>query len=234
MSSTSPGVSKVFSPLKPRDVSLLKDPKILSAVVSASQLNVHKESLYLESLYDNPLSPLTYGSAVSITGDLSSTLEVGLHVVATALTKQQWSCVVDPTGRASSLALYEASTNSPRFVCVRYFSSSRFVSVMSHLVGVMRVVVAHVPERISAQHMARLMARVREHNTIMVFLDPSGLCEFSFDRRITANTLSFEGLHSGSGVVTQRTMNIDEYEHGVKVSRPDAEGVASVSSMRYA
>lgn len=219
MTPASPGVSKVFSAAKPRDLSLLKDPKILSAVVPASQLKIKRESLYLESLYDNSLSSLEYGSAVSVTGDLASTLEVGLHVTAAALAKQHWSCVVDPQGKASSLAMFEASVNSPRFVCVRNFSPSRFTSVLSHLVGSMRVVVAHVPTSISSAHMARLMSRVRENNSIMILLDPNGLCQASFDRRITASTISFEGLNNGSGVLVNREMKIVEYEHGVKISR---------------
>lgn len=219
MSPSSPRVSQVISPAKPRDLSLLKDAKILSAVMPASQLKTKRESLYLESLYDNPLSSLEYGSAVSVSGDLSSTLEVGLHIIATGLVKQHWSCVVDPQAKASSLAMFEASVNSPRFVCVRSFSSSRFTSVLSHLVSSMRVVVAHVPTSISTAHMARLMSRVRENNSIMVFLDPYGLCQGSLDRRITANTIGFEGLDNGSGVLISREMEISEYEHGVKVSR---------------
>lgn len=219
---TSPGVSKVAgranSSTKPRDLSLLKDPKILSAVVPASQLHTKKESLYLESLYDNPLTPLEYGTATSVGGDISSALEIGLHIMQSALNKQHWACVVDPRGEASSLALFEASTNSPRFVCVRNFSPSRFTSVLSHLVSSMRVVVAHVPTQISAAHMARLMSRVRENNTIMVFLDPNGLAQASFDRRITAQTIAFEGLNAGAGVLTDRIMEIAEYKHGVKIS----------------
>lgn len=222
MTPTSPGVSsvsQVSQPKKPRDLSLLRDPKILSSLTPASQLQIKRESLYLESLYENPLSPLNYGSAVNVTGDLTSTFEVGLHVIATALEKQHWCCVVDPNGKASSIALYETAINSPRFVCVRTFSSSRFTSVLSHLVSSMRVVVAQVPTKISAAQMARVMSRVRENNSILIFLDPAGLCETSFDRRIVANTISFEGLNSGSGVLVNRKMSIEEYEHGVRISR---------------
>lgn len=218
MNPTSPGVSQVFSLSKPRDLSLLKDPKILSAMVPASQLKIKRESLYLESLYENKLSPLEYGSAVSVSGDLASTLEVGLHIISAGLSKQHWSCVVDPTGKASSLALFEASVNSPRFVCVRNFSQARFAPVMSHLVSSMRVVIAHVVQRVNANQMARLMSRVRENNSIMIFLDPHGLCETSLDRRIVANTIGFDGLNSGSGVLFNRNMQITEYEHGVKIS----------------
>lgn len=218
MAPTSPGVSKVAHQAKPRDFSLLKDPKILSAVVSVSQLKTKRESLYLESLFDNALSPLEYGSAVSVTGDLASTLEVGLHIIAAGLSKQHWSCVVDPQAKVSSLALFEASVNSPRFVCVRNFSDSRFMLVMSHLVSSMRIVVAHVVQRINANNMTRLMSRVRENNSIIIFLDPYGLCQASFDRRITAHTIGFEGLNNGSGVLVNRTMEISEYKHGVRIS----------------
>gem|GEM_PF-5034863 len=219
MNPTSPGVSKVYSKGKPRDLSLLKDPKILSATVLASELNIKKESLYVEPLYGNTLSPLDYGSALSISGDLSSTLEVGLHLSAMALDKKHWVSVVDSGGQACSLALYEACINSPRFVCVRNFSSSRFVSVLSHLVTSMRVIVAVVPAKVSSAQMAKVMAKVRENNSILVFLDPNGLCEASFDRRIVSKTLNFEGLNSGSGVLADRVMEIEEFKHGIKISR---------------
>ena len=190
MASTSTGVSKVFSTAKPRDLSLLKDPKILSATVSVSELISKKETLYLESLYDNALSPLNYASAVSVTVNLSSCLEVGLHVVASALEKKHWVGFTDPSGRACSIALNEAAMDS------------------------------HVPTKISAVQMAKVMSRVRENNSILIFLDPLGLCSASFDRRIVAQTLSFEGLNGGSGVLVNRVMNIDEFEHGVKLGGP--------------
>ena len=132
MASTSPGVSKVFSTAKPRDLSLLKDPKILSATVSVSELISKKETLYLESLYDNALSPLNYASAVSVTGNLSSCLEVGLHVVASALEKKHWVGFIDPSGRACSIALNEAAMDSSRFVCIRNFSCSAFKLSFGH------------------------------------------------------------------------------------------------------
>ena len=220
MASTSPGVSKVFSTAKPRDLSLLKDPKILSATVPVSELISKKETLYLESLYDNALSPLNYASAVSVTGNLSSCLEVGLHVVASALEKKHWVGFIDPSGRACSIALNEAAMDSSRFVCIRNFSNNRFSAVLSNLVSGIRIIVAHVPTKISAVQMAKVMSRVRENNSILIFLDPLGLCSASFDRRIVAQTLSFESLNGASGVLVNRVMNIDEFEHGVKLGGP--------------
>jgi hypothetical protein len=216
MSPSSPGVHVLKKGIV-RDPSLLQDPKILSALTPASQLGITKESLYVESLYDNDISPLEYGSSLLVSGDVASTYEVGMHIVATALEKQHWCCVVDPNSHASSMALYEASAHSPRFVCVRAFSHTRFATVLSHLVSTMRVVVAHVPTQLGAQHMARVMSRVRENNSILVLLDPAGLVSTSCDRRITAGTLSFSGLNKGSGVLVSREMAIEEYKHGMKV-----------------
>ena len=236
MTPTSPGVSQVSIIKKPRDLSLLRDPKILSALTPASKLQTKRESLYVESLYDNKITPINYGSATQVSGDVSSTLEVGLHVIATALEKQHWSCVVDPSGKASSLALYEAALASPRFVCVRSFSPTRFASTLSHLVSSMRVVVAMIPTQISATQMARVMSRVRENNSILIFLDPYSLAHSSFDRRIVAKTISFEGLNVGGGVLMKRNMEIEEYEHGVKLAgsvpvagTDPAKGLAVVS-----
>lgn len=218
MTPASPGVSKVLSRTKPRDLSLLSDPKVAASVVKASQLNIKKESLYLQSLYDNQLTPLNYASAVSVVGNMSSTFEVGLHVVSAALEKQHWCCVVDPNAKLGSLSMFETVSLNPRFVCVRNVSQNRFATVISYLVSSMRVVVAHVPTKVSSAQMARIMSRVRESNSILIFLDPAQLCEASFDKRIVAQTLSFKGIDKGAGVLIDREMKIEEYEHGIKIS----------------
>ena len=128
-------LEKALYPVTPkRDLSKLQDVKLLSSLVSVNDLKVKKESLYIESLYDNPISSLNYGSSVQVTGDSSSTLEVGLHIVASALEKQLWSCVVDARANSSSLALFESAGTSPRFVCMRNFDPTRIVSVLSHVV----------------------------------------------------------------------------------------------------
>lgn len=216
MDSTSPGVSKLLNAVKTRDLSLLADPKILSATIRASQLKNKKETLYLESLYDNALTPLNFASALKVSGDLPSSLEVGMHVVASGLIKKCWVAVLDPEAKICSLALQEASTSSARFVCVRDFSNNKVVPVLSNLVSSMRIVVAHVSTKISATQMARLMSRVRENNSILVLLDPLDLCEGSFDRRIVARTRCFKGIEKGNGVLIDREIDIVEYQHGIK------------------
>ncbi len=216
MTPTSPGVHAIKKGIT-RNPELLKDPKILSAVVPASKLGIKKDSLYLEELYNNPIAPIEYGTSLLVNGDISSTIEVGLHIVATALEKQHWACVVDSRSHASSSALFESATTHPRFVCVRSFSPTKFSSVVSHLVSSMRVVVAHVPTALGAQHMARIMARVRENDSIVVLLDPAELCHASCDRQIKAQTLSFQGLNKGAGAILKREMKISEYKHGMRV-----------------
>ena len=213
---------KILSPRTPkiatRDLTKLQDAKILSSLVSVNDLKVKRESLYIESLYDNPISSLNYGSSVQVTGDSSSTLEVGLHIVASALEKQLWSCVVDARANSSSLALFESAGTSPRFVCMRNFDPTRIVSVLSHVVSSMRIVVCLLTSEINSQNMARLMSRIRENNSIMILLDPNGYCKASCDRKIVATTNKFSGLNQGSGILTSREMNLIEYEHGMRIS----------------
>lgn len=202
-----------------RDLSVLKDAKILSSLVSVNELKTKREQLYIESLYDNPISSLNYGSSVQVTGDSSSTLEVGLHIVASALEKQLWSCVVDARANSSSLALFESAGTTPRFVCMRNFDPTRIVSVLSHVVSSMRIVVCLLTSEINSTNMARLMSRIRENNSIMILLDPNGYCKASCDRKIVATTSTFAGLNQGSGILTTREMNITQYEHGMRIFR---------------
>ena len=213
-------LEKILYPVTPkRDLSKLQDVKLLSSLVSVNDLKVKKESLYIESLYDNPISSLNYGSSVQVTGDSSSTLEVGLHIVASALEKQLWSCVVDARANSSSLALFESAGTSPRFVCMRNFDPTRIVSVLSHVVSSLRIAVCLLTSEINSQNMARLMSRIRENNSIMILLDPNGYCKASCDRKIVATTNKFSGLNQGSGILTSREMNLIEYEHGMRISR---------------
>lgn len=213
-------LEKALYPVTPkRDLSKLQDVKLLSSLVSVNDLKVKKESLYIESLYDNPISSLNYGSSVQVTGDSSSTLEVGLHIVASALEKQLWSCVVDARANSSSLALFESAGTSPRFVCMRNFDPTRIVSVLSHVVSSLRIAVCLLTSEINSQNMARLMSRIRENNSIMILLDPNGYCKASCDRKIVATTNKFSGLNQGSGILTSREMNLIEYEHGMRISR---------------
>lgn len=201
--------------MSPADFEAIKKPGLDLALTTADKINIKKETLYIESLYENKISPIELGSSVQVTGDLTSTFEVGLHVLATAAAKQEWCCVVDTTRRVSPLALYEAVGTSKRFFYAHSFSPNRFLSVISHLVSAVRVVVAQVPVAIAPAQMARVMSRVREANSILIFMDCDGLCHASCDRRIVAATTGFEGLDRGAGVLTARHMEISEYEHGM-------------------
>lgn len=203
--------------LSPNDFIALKKPGLELSLMKASEMQVKKEQLFLESLYDNPLRPLDFGTSLIVNGDAASTFEIGLHIGATALQKSQWCCVVDSSSKVCPLALYEAAASSSRFVFIHSFNENRFLSVLNHLVSSIRVVVANVPCAINASAYARIMSRVRETNCILVLLDPQNLCQANGDRRIKATTKSFGGLDFGDGVLTSRDMNIAEFEHGMKL-----------------
>jgi hypothetical protein len=161
-----------------------------------------------------PAGGIRRGSTVALDGPPgagSTTVACALAAAATAV--GEWAAVVDLHGTFGGRAAAEAGVALERCAVVRHVPAHKWSTVVAALLDGVAVVVADIPRHVRLSDARRLTARARERASVLV---AHGAWPAEATLRLHVGGGAWSGLGAGSGLLAERTIDLDAEGTGIK------------------
>jgi hypothetical protein len=177
------------------------------AVRSAAALAEHTNHLLPTTAPLRPLFPdggLRRGSTVTVEGLGATSLAFALLAAPNAA--GSW-CAAVGLGSLGLLAAAEAGISLPRMALVPE-PGRNWPVIVAALLDAFQIVLLRPPSSTSVQLQRRLLARLREHDSVLVSVGAGALAHLSPDVRLIGTASVWEGLGWGSGHLRSRHLHV--------------------------
>lgn len=168
-----------------------------------------------------PHRGLRRGSVVAIDGAPGAgATSLALALAAAVTTAGEWAAAVDLDGTLGALAAAEAGVALDRFAVIRpsgggALPPGRWATTVATLLDGVSLVIAEVPRSVRPADARRLVARAREREVVLVPLARGTSWPAEAALRLRARGGPWLGIGYGTGVLADRTVQVEVEGRGV-------------------